>query len=118
MFAMFTLAGALRWRLTVSLRSKRFRGVFCTEKPIFEFLDTREMGRERKQSRPNFSRSNSEERHGNACFAGWLTVNYHQLSRVSLSHLTARLIILMIVDDSFDYHQLSIIMRPLTRALG
>ena len=33
---------------TGSLRSKRFRGVFCTKKPIFVFLDAREMGRERK----------------------------------------------------------------------
>ena len=32
-----------------SLRSKRFRGVFCTKKPIFLFLDAREMGRERKR---------------------------------------------------------------------
>ena len=35
--------------LNCSLRSKRFRGVFCTEKPIFLFLDAREMGRERKK---------------------------------------------------------------------
>ena len=27
----------------------RFRGVFCTKKPIFVFLDAREMGREQKQ---------------------------------------------------------------------
>ena len=32
-----------------SLRSKRFRGVFCTKKPIFLFLDAREMGWERKK---------------------------------------------------------------------
>ena len=34
--------------LVSSLRSKRFRGVFCTKKPILVFLDAREMGRERK----------------------------------------------------------------------
>ena len=37
------------FRTRHSLRSKRFRGVFCTKKPIFLFLDAREMGRERKK---------------------------------------------------------------------
>ena len=94
---------SLAKRPSGSLRSKRFRGVFCTKKPIFLFLDAREMGRERKKgggrggegekrvtfasslltpppcfcSRP-ISRASkttkigffSEERHGNACYAG------------------------------------------------
>ena len=72
-----------------SLCSKRFRGVLCTKKPYFwtrakwaEREDTEEGRGERRPplpspssvlfcSRPNFSRSNSEERHGNACFAGY-----------------------------------------------
>ena len=33
--------------LKLSLRGKRFRGVFCTKKPIFVFLDAREMGRDK-----------------------------------------------------------------------
>ena len=37
-------------QLHSSLHNKRFRGVFCTaKKPIFVFLEAREMGRERKQ---------------------------------------------------------------------
>ena len=31
-----------------SMQSKRFRGVFCTKKPIYVFLDACEIGRERK----------------------------------------------------------------------
>ena len=46
-----------------SLRSKRFRGVFCTKKPIFLFLDAREMGRERKKG----GGRGGEREKGNAC---------------------------------------------------
>ena len=62
-------------RCASSLCSKRFRGVFCTKKPIFVFLDAREMGRERNTFYfalvPISASETAKECHGNACYAGY-----------------------------------------------